>query len=458
MRLHRTAALPCPLPLRHGAIAALAFLVLFAFQGAGTVRAAEPGGATALRGQAFAALWNEDTPRAIDLFRAYLAGPGADSDLEARRGLALACSWDGRQAEAASLYRAVLVEVATDGDAQVGLGRALLWDNRLREGWRTLRTAEAAGETATARAAGDVMLTALDEYTPPLSIALGSTWDSDDLRITRLGATGTVSVGGDNLLQIMPAQTWYRQPGQPDARALRLGAGLVAGLAPRWTLHAYGWVDRFASEEPLPATGSELDWNHGGGDAWLTWLPAPRWRLDFGAGSQAVETYAALGSHLVRRQGSLSVEHRLSRRWSAGLAGIAGDYTDGNRSDRLTARATWRHDGAWIWQAGPVLTLLDFRTPYPGGYWAPADMRSAGLEAAVRTRGRVVTWKLSGSVAREKEADSDAITVGGVSGRVGWRFARDWLAGLEGGYSQSSLTSASGYHRTSISLDVRAYF
>jgi len=85
-------------------------------------------------------------------------------------------------------------------------------------------------------------------------------------------------------------------------------------------------------------------------------------------------------------------------------------------------------------------------------------MRSAGLEAAVRTRGRLVTWKLSGSVAREKEAGSDAITVGGVSGRVGWRFARDWLAGLEGGYSQSSLTSASGYHRTSVSLDVRAYF
>jgi hypothetical protein len=457
MRYRRNAA-----PLRavigtcgRRALVPLACLLLALPAGA---QGTDPDHAAPLRAQAFTCLWNEDTPRAITLFRAYLADPGAAADHEARRGLALACSWDGRQGEAAALYRAVLAENAADGDAQVGLGRALLWDNRLREGWRTLRHAENGADAATARGAGEVLLTALDEYTPPASLALGSTWDSDDLRITRLGATGTVTIAGNRLLQIMPAHTWYRQPGQPHARALRLGAGIVTALAPRWTLHAYGWVDRFASDGPLPATAAELDWNQGGGDAWLTWLPAPRWRLDFGAGSQAVETYAALGAHLVRHQGSLSLEHRLSRRWSAGLLGVAGAYTDGNRSDRLTARATWRRDGRWIWQAGPVLSLLDFRVPYPGGYWAPADMRSVGLEAALKTRGRVVTWRLSGSVAREKEAAASAITVGGISGRVGWRFARAWLAGLEGGYAESSLSSASGYHRTSVSLDVRAYF
>lgn len=457
MRLRRNTAPPRALlrsPARR-TLWPLACLLLALPVGA---RAADAGSATALREQAFTCLWNEDTPRAITLFREYLAGPGTESDREARRGLALACSWDGRQTESAALYRAVLAEDAADGDAQVGLGRALLWDNRLGEGWRTLRNAEAGAPAAASRDAGAVMLTALDEYTPPLSVAVGSTWDSDDLRITRLATTGTVAIGGGRLLQIMPAHTWYRQPGQPHARALRLGAGLVTGLSRRWALHAYGWVDRFDSDGPLPATAAELDWKRGGGDAWLTWLPAARWRVDFGAGAQAVETFAALGAHLVRQQGSLSLEHRLSRRWSAGLAGVAGAYTDGNRSDRLTARVTWRRDGRWLWQAGPVLNLLDFRVPYPGGYWAPADMRSAGLEAAVRTRGRLVTWRLSGSVAREKEAQADAITVGGISGRVGWRFARNWLAGLEGGYAQSSLSSASGYHRTSVSLDVRAFF
>ncbi len=438
-------------PLR---IVALLAMLLTAAGAAAAARAASP----ELREQAFAALWNEDTPRAIELFRDYLAAPDAAGDREARRGLALACSWDGRQGEAAGHYRSLLADDPADGESRVGLGRALLWDNRLREGWRTLRDAEVHGPEATARDAGDVLLVALDEYTTPLSLMFGSTWDSDELRITRVAAVGTLTIAGNHLLQVMPSRIWYRQPGQPDADGLRLGAGLVTGLGPRWAFHAYGWLDRFASDGALPATGAPLDWDQAGGDAWLTWLPAPRWRLDVGAGSQAVETYLALGEHLERRQASLSLEHRLSRRWSAAVVGIAGEYTDGNRSDRLTARAAWRHDGRVFVQAGPVVNLLDFSVPYPGGYWAPDDMRSAGLEAMVRSRGRTVAWRLSGTLAREKEASSRAITVGGISGRVGWRFAPDWLLGLEAGHAASSLNNAGGYRRTSASVDIRAFF
>jgi hypothetical protein len=58
----------------------------------------------------------------------------------------------------------------------------------------------------------------------------------------------------------------------------------------------------------------------------------------------------------------------------------------------------------------------------------------------------------------EEETGADAITVGGANGRVGWRFARDWLLGAEAGWSQSSFSSASGYNRTVLSLDVRAFF
>lgn len=409
-----------------------------------------------LRDRAFATLWNEDAAAAIPLFREYLATNAGDR--EAGRGLALACSWDGRQGEAARLYRALLAADAADGEALVGLGRALLWDNRLGEGWTALRDAEASGSEATARAAGDVMLVALDEYPAPLGVTAGTTWDSDDLTVTRLGATGTFTVGGNRLLQVLPSHAWYGQPGQPDARALRLGAGLVTGLGPRWALHAYGWLDRFATDAPLPATAAPLDWDVAGGDAWLTWLPAPRWRLDLGAASQPVETYLALGQHLERRQASLSLEHRLSRRWSAGLVGIAGAYTDENRSDRLTARVTWRRDGRVLWQAGPVLNLLDFRVPYPGAYWAPDRMRSLGLEASVRGRGRRLAWRLAGSLASEKETGARALSVGGVSGRLGWRLSRDWLVGLEAGHAASSLSSASGYRRSTLSVDVRAYF
>lgn len=410
----------------------------------------------ALREQAFASLWAENAATAITLFREYLATPGGDADREARRGLALACSWDGRQGEALALYRDLLAADPADGASRVGVGRTLLWDNRLREGWRALGDA-AAGDTATAAAANDVMLLALDEYTPPLSVSATTTWDSDDLRVTRLALASTTTTG-HSLFQVSPGYAWLRQPGQPDAEALRLGAGLVTGLGRRGALHAFGWLDRYTTDDALPATGAALDWYQLGGDAWLTWLPAARWRVDLGAGSQPVETFVALGRNVARHQGSLSVERRLTRHWTAGVVGIAGAYSDGNRSDRVTARLAWVRDGRWRVQAGPVANYLDFRVPYPGGYWAPADMRSAGLEASLRTRGRSATLRLSGSVAREKEADARALTVGGASARVGWRFARDWLLSVEGGRSQSALGSASGYHRTTLGIDVRAFF
>lgn len=412
----------------------------------------------ALREQAFSALWSEDTPLAITLFRAYLESPDTAADREAQHGLALACSWDGRQSEAAARYRLLLATDAADGQARVGLGRALLWDNRLGEGWATLRQAAADSDVATARDAADLRLKALDEYTPPLAVTLGWTWDSDELRTTRLALAGAVHAGGGALLQVMPSHTWYRQPGQPDAHALRLGAGLVTPLAPRWTLHAYGWLDRLRSSGDLPTTGAPLDWDQPGADAWLTWLPAPRWRLDLGGGSQPVETYLAFGRNLERRQASLSVEHRPSAHWLLGMSGIAGAYTDANRSDRLTARAAWRQDGSWVCQAGPVINWLDFRIPYPGGYWAPADLRSVGLEASAGTRGRNLTLRLDGSLASEKETGAAAITVGSISGRVGWRFAPDWLAAVEAGHSQGSFSTGSGYRRNAVSLEVRAFF
>ena len=66
--------------------------------------------------------------------------------------------------------------------------------------------------------------------------------------------------------------------------------------------------------------------------------------------------------------------------------------------------------------------------------------------------------QLSGRIGREKEADADAITVGGAAGRVGWRVAPNSLLALEGGYSKSALASASGYDRFFLSLSFRGFF
>ena len=97
----------------------------------------------------------------------------------------------------------------------------------------------------------------------------------------------------------------------------------MAALARNWALHAYGWFDSFRSSEPLFAGTENLDWNRFGGDAWLTWLPVPRLRLDLGASSQAVETFYALDNHIHYEQATLSADWRLARHWSLGLRAAA---------------------------------------------------------------------------------------------------------------------------------------
>ncbi|MFO7607573.1 MAG: hypothetical protein R6X35_00060 [Candidatus Krumholzibacteriia bacterium] len=409
---------------------------------------------------AYQKLWREDAEKAIFYFRRYLARHPDTDNRAVRKGLALATSWSGRQPEAVAMYRRLVAEDPADGEAQVGLGRSLIWDNRLHEGYGVLRGVETAfgPDDAAGREAGTFLLTALDGYTPHLDLKAAASWDSDDLDIYRISAHGAVTVAGNKLLQIMPSVATYRQPGRPDVTAPRLGAGLVAALARNWALHAYGWYDLFRSGEPLFAGPDKLDWRRPGGDAWLTWLPVPRLRLDLGAASQAVETFYALDRRIHYEQASLSADWRLARHWRAGFSGSTAGYSDGNARLRGQASLKWRREGRWELSAGPVLTYMDFEQPYPGGYWSPGWVRNGSFEAAVATRTRRTTWRLAAGYGLEKELGAESLAVGSVSGRIGWRCAPGWLLAAEGGWSRSAFASASGYSRTWAGLSARALF
>jgi hypothetical protein len=313
-------------------------------------------------------------------------------------------------------------------------------------------------ETGPGRESTDLLLTVLDGYTPHLDLTVGASWDSDDLDIYRVTATGTFTVFNNKLLRVSPVYELFKQPGQADITNLKPGAGFVTQLARNWALHAYGWWDRFRSAEPLFAGPEKLKWDRFGGDFWFTWIAQPRLRLDFGGASKPVETFFALNNRIAYRQANLSADWRLARRWTLGAAGEAADYTDGNEKLRGGLRLDWRREGRWDIRVGPVLTYMDFAIPYPGGYWAPDWVRNGSVEATLKTRTRRLTFKLNGSIGLEKELGADSQTVGGASLRVGWRFRPAWLAALEGGYSKSAFASASGYSRTFANLSVRAFF
>ena len=409
---------------------------------------------------AYQKLWREDAEKSIFYFRRYLARHPDQPNREVRKGLALAYSWSGRQRESIALYRQLAAEDPTDGGARIGLGRTLIWDNRLHEGFTVLRTVEDefARDSGPGRESSDFLLTVLDSYTPHLEMRADAAWDSDDLDIYRVTATGTFTIFGNKLLQIIPVWETYRQPGQPDITNLKPGAGFLTALAHNWSLHAYGWLDRFRSKEPLFGGTENLDWDRFGGDFWFTWIAKPRLRIDFGGTSKIVETFAALNDHIGFEQANLSADWRFAKHFSLGGTGQIADYSDGNQKQKGLVRLNWRREGRWTFIAGPVLTYMDFSIPYPGQYWAPDWVRNGSLEATVLTRTGRMTFKFNGSIGQEKEIGADAVTVGGASGRVGWRFSDGWLAALEGGYSKSSFASASGYSRTFANLSVRALF
>ena len=409
---------------------------------------------------AYQKLWREDADQAVFYFRRYLARHPDQDNRDVRSGLALAYSWSGRQAEAIVLYRQLATEDPSDGGARVGLARTLIWNNQLHEGWRELRGVE--DEFPLDSAAGaesrNFALTVLDSYTPTLDVSVTASFDSDDLDIWRLSAVGAVTVLGNQLLQIMPGYALYRHPDHADLRAPRLGLGLVGALRHNWSYHLYGWLDLFTSAEPLFGRTEKLDWQRPGGDFWLTWLPAARWRIDFGGTSQAVETYYALDQHLHYEQANLSADWRFARRWTLTAAGNLADYSDGNSKRRGALQLFWKREGRVTVTAGPSLTYMDFSDPYPGGYWAPDWVRNGSFTVRLNARTRTMTFAVDGSVGTEKEPGSEAITVGGLSGRIGWRLGPDVLLAVQGGHSQSRFSSAGGYKRTFVGLSLRAMF
>ncbi len=409
---------------------------------------------------AYQKLWREDAVKSIFYFRRYLARHPDQPNREVRKGLAMAYSWSGYQPEAVALYQQLVDEEPTDGAARIGLGRSRMWNNELLAGWATLRGVENEfpADTAPGRESRDFLLVVLDGYTPPLELKLDASRDSDDLDIWRFGATGTFTILGNKLLQVTPSWGVYSQPGHADISNPKFTLGFQTALAHNWALHAYGWLNRFSTSSPLFGGTDNLDWTTPGGDFWLTWIATPRLRLDAGATSAPVETFFALNNQLHYEQANASADFRLSRRFSASVAGNLATYSDGNDKRRGSARVIWKREGKWEVQAGPVLTYMDFSIPYPGGYWAPDWVRNGSLEATVKTRSTHWTWRLNGSLGLEKETGADAVTVGGASLRVGWRLRPDWLVALEGGHSRSSFSSASGFNRTFLSLSARAFF
>jgi len=409
---------------------------------------------------AYQKLWREDADKAIFYFKRYLARHPDENNRDVRKGLAQAYSWSGRQKEAIALYRELVAEDGTDGGARLGLGRSLIWNNELHEGYAVVRAVEDGFEADSnaGRESSNFLLTVMDSYTPHLGLTAAASYDSDGLDIYRFTADGHLEVFGNKLLQIAPSVAQFRMPDQANIFAPRLQMGLVGTMAHNWSFHAYAWLEHYSSKEPINNNTEKLDWLRPGGDVWLTWMATPRLRIDFGGSSMALETYQAFDEHIDFQQASASFDWRFARHFTLGGVGMLADYSDGNSRRNGAAHLFWGREGRLKILTGPTLTYMDFSDPYPGGYWAPDWVRNASWRLMLETRTKSMTFKLDGSVGLEEELGSEALTVAGVAGRWGWRLGDRTLLAAEAGYSRSRFSSASGYNRKFASLSLKAMF
>lgn len=416
--------------------------------------------------------------RAVPLYRERLADATGAERLALLKGLGLALLWSDRPGEAADVYAQVLGIAPDDGDARRNHARALAWSGRPRAALGVLEPWIAAqpGDAEAARLAaeflswtgrndlalsrlpaggGDVASAALRErlqaYVAPLtSFEAARSTQSDDLGIDQVGIEHQQPWGNGRAMAGLRLERLHYRPegGGPDAavdRAMLLGR---LRLDDAWEVNARVGVDhtrvdgRDAYNSPVYS-------------AWLTWWPSDAWRMDASIGRSPFDSLRALERGLSARTYALSADATPNERYRGGLRYERAEISDGNRRDRVDARAEARLSvplGAW---AGVRWTHLRFEQLLDNGYFNPRRLHAPQFVFRMSPRqpeGRAWDVALDAAWGREfaDPGGSKPSWELGVSG--GWRLDRDWR--LQLGWRRFSTRTAglSGFERTTGSL------
>ena len=387
-----------------------------------------------------------DHAEAVRLYDALVAAhPGRADDVALDRAEAL--NGGGRHREAARLYRVAWDEddPARNLEAARGLAFAEFWGGRNDLARQSLRNV-APGDDAEL----EVLRQRLDEERrPSLIVRYGSSHDSDDLDVRTGEFTYREPVGERDAFDFtFRLDRVEDNAGAYDLKRMMWGHERVWSHA--WQTHAYaGVVVEGAPNQPFLF------------DTWVTCRPLDALRFDLGLAREQVLTRDALDLEITYFTPAASVEWQMTRRWRTRLAHRQNLYSDDNRTwltqgallYRLLARRSLRLD------AGADASHLASELDLANGYYDPASYVEAGGVSELTWEPRA-RWEIgvAGRLGRQKESGSAAENYYGVGGRAEIPLARRLRLGLEAGSSNSSLSSASGYRRTSWGVSLTTGF
>jgi hypothetical protein len=192
-----------------------------------------------------------------------------------------------------------------------------------------------------------------------------------------------------------------------------------------------------------------------------TWRPDERVRVDGGVDRDIVVTRIALDNRIAVRTWSLGVDWRVAPKVNVLGSGAWRAYSDGNDSRTLSGAAVWHAYAKNHLRLTPRFSIdrLEADEDLGHGYYAPAQYTEWGPGALAEWTPRpdvTLTGDMMLGWQRELGGNWDTFVNG--TGRIAWTFYAPWALVLEGGQSNSDLSTAAGYERRFWGLSVSTGF
>ena len=380
-------------------------------------------------GEARIVSWMERSGEAEELYLRVLEEE--PENIEARLGLAQVVNWQSRHREARDLYREILEDHPDNPEALTGLAQAERW---LGMNGRALEILKPLEHGDALRMKREIE----DERAPFIGIEYGISSDSDELVIHRFEAGGTYYPRPSASVGIFGGRASMRQDDRPHVRiesmSLRLQNRFNEVVAANLELKPV----RTTFFDPFTF------------DAWLTWTPVWRLRMDLSFHRVMIETPLSVMREITAKGGNVGIDFRFSERLKMTAMFDRRRYTDGNYRTLSSASLSWR-----VLRSPFELTIVPGYTGFAfsrwedNGYYSPEEYHNLGCLARLEAKPvDAISISLEGRASGEKEGSGDFFSVGMFRAEVSVRATDRFMIGGEFFTSNSRLAGEAGYNRT----------
>ncbi|TAK09874.1 MAG: hypothetical protein EPO39_01450 [Candidatus Manganitrophaceae bacterium] len=379
-------------------------------------------------------LWLERYPESESIYRRLLTAPLSEDDLQvARAGLIRALAL---QDQPIAAYRSVPEESGLDSSGRFERARAALWAGWPEKARLLLEGVDAPPGSRLAQEVETLHRSVAETLGHPLNARFYFSADNDDLQTRKTDLMIGRRFSGLHVLSVLFQNQHFSQRDRDlDMRGVQgrydgqLGDALSVALQGGPAKYGDGWT---------PLSYGQL-----------LYRPTDRFRVELGAGREAVETFAAFDRHITLTSASLGVDYNLTRR--VALVGLlyTQRFSDGNDRQGGIAKTVVVLSEQIGLSAQARLRFFESGRDDVVGYFNPARFREEQLLLNLKRTLRP-GWRLEALTGPgyQQISGGDHNVTWLVEGRLSARWTGCLSANALLGYTTSSVSTPSGFEMT----------